>query len=212
MKNAQNLIHTSSTRNEDDIAAMIAAYGAKGYGFYWIIAEVMMGSERCSIDTSLEYWLPTIAKQMGCSKQDAMKFINSCVNDFNLFEIQGYDIFIPSLKKEKDKIHHKSQQARSAAKARWSKEPKKKTVKKAQKGIKVLQDSELWGKFKGELLAEKQFKQFTVESLESERNKCIDYLKSRNKKYKDYKAMFRNWLRSPYNKPKGGRAKDGMIL
>ena len=45
-----------------------------------------------------------------------------------------------------------------------------------------------------DILAELQ-KEFPTKSVNDEYEKCQDWIKANGKTYKDYKAMFRNWLR-----------------
>jgi hypothetical protein len=85
MKDAYNVGHTSSSRDDPKLTAMRLAYGAKGYGWYWIILEVMMMREESVIDTSEENWLGYLSTQMGCSREEANQFLNDCINEFKIF-------------------------------------------------------------------------------------------------------------------------------
>ena len=67
---------------------------------------------------------------------------------------------------------------------------------KAENTLKVIEEDDLFKVFCTELIARRSSE--THDSLSFQREKFLNHLKAKGKKYVDYKAAFENWLDSKY--------------
>ena len=56
MKDAYYFSHDSNARHDPKILEMRAAYGAKGYGWYWMIIEILRDQEAYRIKVKDSIW------------------------------------------------------------------------------------------------------------------------------------------------------------
>lgn len=118
-KDAYFFSHDSNARYDPDICDMRTIYGSEGYGWYWMLVELMREQS--------DYMLPlckcnAYAMQMQCDKNAAEKFINDCINQFNLFQTDGENFWSDSLLRRMKRKDEKSEKARQAATSRWGSE------------------------------------------------------------------------------------------
>ena len=82
--------HFADMRRNPDIQAMRIVYGERGYGWFWILVEMMREQQDGHVlPLSGKYSLDVIARELECSKDEARKFISDCITEFNLFESDG---------------------------------------------------------------------------------------------------------------------------
>jgi DnaD/phage-associated family protein len=122
-KEAYYFSHDSNARNDPKIQAMIGDYGAAGYGVYWFIVEMLREQDNFKLPLK-NYVFSAIAMQVQCkdyAKDNAKKFVEDCINEYELFETDGQFFWSNSLIKRMDKKNDVSEKRRAAAKARWEK-------------------------------------------------------------------------------------------
>ncbi|MHB9128456.1 MAG: Lin1244/Lin1753 domain-containing protein [Candidatus Humimicrobiaceae bacterium] len=92
MKDSYYFSHDSNARHDPNILALRSVYGVKGYGWFWIILEVMREeSDYClTVD---KYLYNAMALEMQCNCITAEKFINDCIEEFKLFIKKDNKIF-----------------------------------------------------------------------------------------------------------------------
>lgn len=213
MKNARFYKHYSNARNKDGLLAMREKYGSTGYGWYCIITEIMLQQDNYAINTSGKYWVNLICNDTGASKAEMIEYIKDCVKDFKVFSVDGNMLTNNILADEISDMKKKSESARKSALVRWGGKKKRKTKKEV--GMAVLTNKKLWEEFRSELLKSKDFKSIGAVAMDVERDKSLDWLRSKGRRQKDYRAFYRNWLR---NKKKyggisdGKKTNDGMVL
>lgn len=125
-KEAYYFSHDANARNDPKILAMRSEYGIKGYGMYWVIIEMLREQENFKLPLKKYIWsaiaMQTDANAMQNNAKDyAKKFVESCINDFDLFEADEDFFWSNSLIKRMDQKNKISEKRRAAAKARWDK-------------------------------------------------------------------------------------------
>ncbi|APB77424.1 DUF4373 domain-containing protein [Paenibacillus polymyxa] len=121
MKEAYYFSHDSNARHDPKITAMRGVYGSEGYGWYWILVEMMRESDGYKLDMRSKYAYYAFASQMQCGSDTAHKFIQDCITEFDLFAADETHFWSASLLRRMEKKEEKSEKARKAAEARWGK-------------------------------------------------------------------------------------------
>lgn len=123
-KKAPFFSHDMNARHDPKISAMRGVFGAKGYGWFWILVEIMAESDGYQLDCKSKYTFGAYAMQMQCSADEAQEFVNACVNEFDLFESDGEYFWSNSLRKRMQYRDSVSEKRAAAAEARWEKQRK----------------------------------------------------------------------------------------
>lgn len=113
--------HDANARNDLKILAMRSEYGAEGYGWYWMIVEMLREENDYHLKIN-KYIYDALALQLQCDASTAEKFILDCINKYELFKSDGEKIWSDSLLKRMNVMNEKSAKARKAAYSRWNKE------------------------------------------------------------------------------------------
>ena len=120
MKDAYYFSHDANARHDPKICAMRSVYGSEGYGWYWIIVEVMreQADYRLKVTKHLNN---ALAMQMQCEVMQVQCYLNDCIDEFGLFSSDGEFIWSESLKRRMKTREEKSEKAKLAAQTRWNK-------------------------------------------------------------------------------------------
>lgn len=113
--------HDANARHDPKILEMRSLYGAEGYGWYWIIVEMLREQKDYRLKWKGQYVCNALAMQMQCSPDTAYKFVDDCINHFNLFQSDGDFFWSDSLIRRMKWKDTKSEKARQAALSRWGK-------------------------------------------------------------------------------------------
>lgn len=130
MKEAYYFSHDANARHDPKVVAMMARYGVEGYGRYWIIIEMLREDADHRLQIGSAYMRNALAVQMQCDPDAALKFVQDCITEFELFETDDEYFWSNSLLRRMDMRKARSDQARAAAKARWEGKKKPKKEKK----------------------------------------------------------------------------------
>lgn len=122
-KDAYYFSHDANARHDPKILAMMSVYGAKGYGWYWIIIEMLREQSDLKLSLSGKYTFNAIAMQMHCNADECKKFVLDCINEFELFASDDHYFWSESLIRRMEKREEVSKKRSEAAKKRWSKKP-----------------------------------------------------------------------------------------
>ena len=122
MKDAYYFSHDSNASQDPKILAMRSVYGWEGYGWYWMLIEMMREQQDYRLDISGKYVFNAFALQMHCTSDAAENFIMDCINEFNLFDTDGTTFWSNSLLRRMSEKDEKSIKDRLAAQTRWDKE------------------------------------------------------------------------------------------
>ena len=130
-KDAYWFSHDFNARHDPKICMLRSVYGSEGYGWFWIIIEMLREQKDYKLSVNGKYGYTALAMQMQCSNNAAKEFIDACINDFvdsngkGLFETDGESIWSESLNKRIEDMEEKKRQriekAKKAAQARWEK-------------------------------------------------------------------------------------------
>ena len=104
-KDAYYFSHDANAITDPKILAMRCDYGMEGYGLYWAIIE-MMRNEECY---KLNYEKNTFRaiKSLTNTNIDVDKFVDDCVNDYELFKLENNKLFSNSLLRRMEEYDHK---------------------------------------------------------------------------------------------------------
>ena len=119
MKDSYYFPHTSGARYDPKIVEMLSVYKMSGYGWFWVLLELLREQDGYKLDLSGKYSLNALAMQMYTDSNTAKKFIDDCVNEFHLFESDGNCFWSNSLKERMEYVDIKREKARDAANKRW---------------------------------------------------------------------------------------------
>lgn len=120
IKDAYYFPHDSNARNDPNILAMRSVYGWQGYGWYWMLIEMMREQSDYRLPLN-KYMIDALAMQMQCDRNAAQKFIDDCVKEFQLLASDGSFLWSESLLRRMAKYDEKSEKARASAQVRWGK-------------------------------------------------------------------------------------------
>jgi len=122
MKEAYYFSHDSNARHDPKITAMRGVYGSEGYGWYWMLVEMMRESEGYKLDLQSKYAFNAFALQLQGDSKRIEEFVHDCINEFDLFVSDEKHFWSASLLRRMDIREQKSEARRKAARARWDKE------------------------------------------------------------------------------------------
>ncbi|MFC7561426.1 DUF4373 domain-containing protein [Paenibacillus farraposensis] len=154
MKEAYYFSHDSNARNDKKILDMLSVYGAEGYGWYWMLVEMMRDDSDYKLDMQSKYSFNAFALQLYADSTKIQSFIMDCINEFGLFESDGAFFWSNSLLRRMEKkkksanqgqmqlinagimqMHQKQMQVQCKMMQRKVKERKVKEIKKKVKKI-----------------------------------------------------------------------------
>ena len=123
MKDAYWFSHDANARNDIKHIEMRSLYGWEGYGWYWMIVEVMRECADYKLPCSKRTFYTTMATMMNCDEEKARQYITDCIDEFELFATDGNYIWSESLMRRmqirEEKQDMRSKAGRKAAAARW---------------------------------------------------------------------------------------------
>ncbi len=112
--------HDANARHDPNILKMRRLYGSEGYGWYWMIVEMMREQTDYRIEyTGSEDDCIPLAMQMLCTEQQVHCFINDCISKFLLFNTDGQHLWSDSLLKRMELKDDLKEKRREAALSRW---------------------------------------------------------------------------------------------
>ena len=88
MKEAYYFSHDYDPTSDLKIGALLSDYGATGYGLFWRLVEILHSEVNHKIPHK-KYVYISLSKQMGCDVDFIEKFVNSCINTYELFNTDG---------------------------------------------------------------------------------------------------------------------------
>ena len=120
MKDAYYFSHDSNARNDTKILAMRCDYGLEGYGMYWVIVETLRDESNYMLKLS-DKTFKALAMQMHSTSDNVQKFINDCINEYELFATDNEHFWAESLTRRMDKLEIIRDKRKKAAEVRWQK-------------------------------------------------------------------------------------------
>lgn len=120
-KEAYYFSHDSNARNDPKIGAMRCVYGSEGYGWYWMLIEMMREQSGYKLDMQSKYAYRAMALQLQSEADAIKKFIQDCINEFQLFDSDDEFFWSNSLVRRMEKKEEKSEKYSKNARKRWEK-------------------------------------------------------------------------------------------
>lgn len=80
--------HDYNSRNKKKISALIHDFKMKGYGLFWVIAEMLHEDSANWMELD-DFSYKSIAKESGCSTDYVKDFIDKCVSQYQVFIKDG---------------------------------------------------------------------------------------------------------------------------
>jgi len=119
LKESYYFSHDTNARNDPKIMALRSKYKYEGYGWYFAFIEMMREQADGKLSMRRQCDFDAFAMQMQCDSETIKKFINDCINEYELFvENDGY-FFSLSLLKRMEVAQDKKNKAQISALKRW---------------------------------------------------------------------------------------------
>ncbi len=202
--------HDSNARRDPKMISLINKKGSEGYGMFWILIEILREQEDFKIDITKSYAISSLSAEMKTTDDHVKEFISECIR-VELIESDGVFIWSNSLNERmsiyKQKIERFSSMGKKSQESRKksptllkSNNDEQEEIKErqapAKSQLKILEDDDSFRIILESLLKLDEFKNLTREHIVSQRNKAVDWAKSKGKRYKNYESYFKNWLRN----------------
>ena len=127
-KDAYYFSHDSNARQDPKILEMMSVYGSEGYGWYWILVEMLREQADYKLKLKGKYTFNALAMQMQCKPDASERFVLDCVNEFELFISDDMYFWSESLIRRMSIREEVSQKRKKAAEARWGKKSDTPTI------------------------------------------------------------------------------------
>jgi len=114
--------HAGNARRDQKIITMRTVYGAEGYGWYWMLVEMMREAEEYKLRLTGKYDMQGLAKELDTDPDRLKEFIADCVKEFGLFESDGQTFWSPRLMDKMKSYDDLVEKKREAANARWNRD------------------------------------------------------------------------------------------
>lgn len=131
--------HDQNARKDPKCIALIANEGMAAYGRYWALVEILRGEEEYKYRIGEKFAYPALATELHMETDDAVEFIKSCIEDYELFDTDGEFLWSNSLLDRMKPLDQKRERYRQNGKRgadeRWGKdkEDKKEATKTRKK-------------------------------------------------------------------------------
>lgn len=119
MKDAYYFSHDANARHDPKIIKMISSYGMEGYGWYWVIIEMLREQDNYKLNISDQGDMEVIASQSYSEPNTIQKYLDDCIKAFKLFKKSNKYLWSESLLNRMKKMEEKREKSRNAAKIRW---------------------------------------------------------------------------------------------
>jgi|GEM_PF-5332459 len=122
--------HDANARRDQKMIMMRHVYGAEGYGWFWMLIEMMRETEDHRLKLTGKYTMTALAKELdsNCNANALQKYIEDCIEEFELFETDGEYFWSPALCRRMVKYHETVDKRREAASKRWNKDQEQSKV------------------------------------------------------------------------------------
>ena len=208
-------------------------YGLEGYGMYWMIIETLRDESNYILKLDKSTY-KALAMQMHSKVDTIEKFIDDCINEYELFNSDGDYFWAESLLRRMGKLEDIRNKRKAAADKRWNKDKDKNDMQKHSKSnasakqtdakeSKVKESKVKKSKYKEYvLLTPEEYKKLLEKLSTNERDEYIerlnDYIGQSGKKYKSHYHTILNWHRRDVkdaagtNKSNGNSKEEGKSL
>lgn len=99
--------HDGNARRDPKMIALRSVYGAEGYGWWWILVEILREQNGYKIDISKKFAFASLAAELGTTREKAQEFIDCCLNELDLLKTDDAFIWSESLLKRMSVLDEK---------------------------------------------------------------------------------------------------------
>lgn len=110
--------HDGNARRDIKILEMRADWGAEGYGWWWMLVEMMREATGYKLKRKGKY----LAKELDATTDQLTQFINDCIDDYELFDADDKYFWSPSMIRRMAAYNKVVETKRAAANARWNRD------------------------------------------------------------------------------------------
>ena len=119
MKDVYWFKHDANARRDQKMVTLRLVYGAEGYGWFWMLIELMREDTEYKLKLSGKHTLAALAKELDAEAEKLKEFIKDCIEEFNLFESDGKYFWSKSLLRRMEAYNSLIEKRRDAANTRW---------------------------------------------------------------------------------------------
>jgi hypothetical protein len=236
-KNAYYFPHDCNASRDPKILQMCSVYKSEGYGWYWMLVEQMREQDNYKLPIAGKYAIDAYAMRMYCDGNALHKFIDDCVNEFQLFKKDDDYLWSESLIRRMANFDIRSVKARESALNRWHKQPQEMPTQSVGNAIAMLPQcdsnakrvkeskvkeskvnninnnghKEIYGEFNNILLTKEEYEKlsqrFGKEITEQKIQKLSGAIASKGYKYKSHYATILTWDRNDQKRINDGTVK-----
>ena len=136
--------HETNPRSNRKLKALFNTYGGAGYGYWWILQEILCSQPEYKLDITDEFAYTELADDMRCAYDFLERFINDCINKFHLLQCDDTHLWCPTLtdalRPLEEKRAYLSECGKKGAEKKKEKKLKaKENVREAEGGLDVLE-------------------------------------------------------------------------
>lgn len=110
--------HDGNAHRDIKILEMRSAYGCEGYGWYWILIELMREATDYKLKRNGKY----LAIELNTDPDTLNQFIDECINEYELFQADEKYFWSPALIRRMDAYTKVIETKKAAANTRWSRD------------------------------------------------------------------------------------------
>lgn len=133
--------HDAGARRDPKVLKLRSKYGAEGYGWYFMIIEIMREQDDYAFPYRDEYDVAGLAMELGTTSEILTGFINDCIKVFTLLKLEDGKLFSTSLNDRMSKMNEISEKRKSAIAKRWGNTNEEQNdTKKSASNTNVIQD------------------------------------------------------------------------
>jgi len=118
MKDSYYFKHDANARHDPKIQILISDYGMAGYGMYWVIIEMLREATHTRLDEKDYVW-SALALELKITVTEVKKFIEDCVEKYELLTRDDGFFFSESLLARMVKLEEIRSKRQRAAEIRW---------------------------------------------------------------------------------------------
>ena len=112
--------HDSGARRDPKVLKLRSKYGAEGYGWYFMIIEILREQDDYTFPYSDEFDVAGLSMELGTTPEHLSIFIQDCIEKFLLLKLENGKLFSSSLNDRMDKMEEISEKRKSAIAKRWA--------------------------------------------------------------------------------------------
>tara|TARA_Y100001973_G_scaffold105337_1_gene178155 strand:+ start:886 stop:1581 length:696 start_codon:yes stop_codon:yes gene_type:complete len=217
-KAAYYFSHDANARSDSKIMQLRSVYGLKGYGAYWVVIELLKEAGGF-LDIKSKYAAQGLALEMDQSKSFIINFLNDCVEEFGLFELdESGRLFSPSLLGRIEQYEAIVQKRKDAASKRWAGSEQKQCKSNAIKQNKIkLNKSKIFKEPTPEQIEQHFQEKAPSLDIKTEAEKFYNFYASKGwmvgrNKMKSWQAAANNWIARNKKENTNGKEKRSEQL